>query len=121
MSTILHFCDDSTISSMLAYLIHELTQGAYQVETITTTHPEAAIAEYSTTKPIPIVVVEYPEVVARTIQQLRRHPQFLNAKVLIITGRPQLYQSLLSDTVAIGDKLDRVPMLSAFLSENDGA
>ena len=121
MSTILHFCDDPTIASMITYLIRELTHNAYHVETINTTHPEGAIAEYTTTKPISIVVVEYPEKVEPTIQQLRRHPQFLDAKILIITGRPTLYQSLISDTVAIGDKLDRVPMLRAFLSEHDGA
>ena len=121
MPTILHYCDDSSIAKIIQYLVRDLTQGAYHVETIPTAHPETAIAEYTNTEIVPIVMIEYPQDVAATIEQLHKHHQFRNAKVVIITSKPQLYQSLMSDTVAIGDKLDRVPMLRSFLSENNGA
>ena|ERR1700712_1393396 len=117
MPTFLHFCDDPTIAIFMRHLVRDLTQDVYRFETINTAHPETAIAAYTSTEAIGIVVVESPRDIAAVIQQLRAHPQLNDANVMIITGRPQLYQSLASAKVAIGDKLDRIPMLRTLLSE----
>ena len=62
------------------------------------------------------MLVEYPRDVAATIQQLHAHPQFADAVILVITGRPQAFQMLTSATVMIGDKIDHLRMLSAALA-----
>jgi len=116
MSILVHFCDQPDHILLVQYFIRDSTHGAFQVETITTSNPEVAIAQYQSTDPISIVVVEYPRDVAATIEQLRAHPNFGDAILLIITGRPQHYQALSSATVLIGDKIDQLRMLNAALA-----
>lgn len=116
MPTFLHFSDTPDYRYIVQHVIRNTTQGAFRVEAIPTSHPEAAIAKYQSANPISIVLVEYPRNVAATIQQLRAHPNFAEAIILIITGRPQDYQALTSATVMIGDKVDHIPMLSAALA-----
>jgi len=117
MPTLLHLCDAQDIAKMIPYLVRDITHDSFQVETILTADPESTLANYVTSAPVTVVMIEYPRDIERIIQQVQAHRNLAAAKLLIITGRPSQYHALMSETVYIGDKLDRLPMLRALLAD----
>lgn len=116
MGKILLFTADRTIIVLVTALVN-WAHTMHTVESTYTSYADKDLAQYDQKGQVDIVIIYYPLDVVEVIRQAQANPHTKDARILVATGWPDRYSTLLEDQrIYITDKIGLTPVLREMLA-----